>query len=199
MQAQQVARPAAEGHRQVRPVAEDRSSAPELRHARRIRQIGDEHADQAVRIECHVLPAEDAVGLAAAPLAERQQPAQPGVGRSVGRIDEERGAVLEIEPAADDQPHAGRLGRLVCADDAGEAVMVGDRQCLDAADRGLEEQLLAGTGAAQEREVRGALQLGVSHAKTPCRNQRCGPDAGSTPSAVRNSQKRCPASSSTWK
>ena len=135
VQAKLVARPAAERQRHMRPVAEDRRHAPELRGARRVRQVRDEHADQAFRVKGDVLPAEDAVGLAAAPLAERQQPAQPGIGRPVGRIDQERGAIGQIEPAADDQPDAGRLGRLMGADDAGEAVAVGDRQRLDAAER----------------------------------------------------------------
>ncbi len=129
--------------------------------AGRIRHVRDQHADQALGVEGDVLPAEDAFGLAAAPLAERQQPAQPGVGRPVGRIDQDRRAVGQIEAAADDQPDAGRLGGLVGADDAGEAVAIGDRQRLDAACGGLDEQLLAGTRAAQEGEVRGALQLGI--------------------------------------
>ena len=146
-----------------------------------------------------VLPAEQALRLAAAPLAERQQAAEPAIGGPVGRVDQERGAVGQVEPAADDQPHARRLRRLVRADDAGEAVAVGDRQGLDAEHGRLGEQLLARAGAAQEREMRRALELGVAHPNTPCRNQRCEPVPASSPSPSRNSQKRSPASVSTWK
>ena len=101
--------------------------------------------------------------LAAAPLAERQQPAEPRIGRPVGRIDQDRHAVGEIEPAADDQPDAGRLGRLMGADDAGEAVAVDDGQRLDAEDGGLREQFLAGTARPRRKEkCEVHLQLGIA-------------------------------------
>ena len=105
---------------------------------------------------------EDALRLAAAPLAERQQPAEPRIGRPVGRIDQDGHAVGQIEPAADDQADAGHLGGLMGADDAGEAVAVDDGQRLDAEDGGVREQFLAGRCAAQEREMRCDLQFGIA-------------------------------------
>ncbi len=71
-------------------------------------------------------------------------------------------------------------------DDPGEAVAVDDTEGFDLHQRGLGEQLLAGGGAAQEREMRSALQLGVArHPKIPCRNHSWEPVAGSSPSPAR--------------
>ena len=42
---------------------------------------------------------------------------------------EQIGAICNQQPAADDQPDAGRLGGLVSADNAGEAIAVGNREC----------------------------------------------------------------------
>ena len=60
-------------------------------------------------------------------------------------------------------------------------------------------QVRPGRGAAQEGKIRGDLQLGISHPKTPCRNQRCEPVAASSPSPARKIHSRSPASSSTRK
>ena len=199
VQPELVARPAAQGQRQMRPVAEDVRHPAQPAAAGRIGLVGHEHGDQALVELGDVLPAEQALRLAAPPLAERQQPAEAAIGWPVGGVDQERGAIGQVEPAADDQPHARGLRRLVRAHDAGEAVAVGDRQGLEAEHGCLGEQLLAGAGAAQERELRRALQLGVAHPNTPCRNQRCEPVPASSPSPSRNSQNRSPASVSTWK
>ena len=112
--------------------------------------IGHEHRDQALAISDDIGPIETALRLAAALLAERQQPAEPRISGPVDRIDEDGHAIGEIEAAADDQAHARGLGGLMGADDAGEAVAVGDRQRLDAEPGGLVEQFLAGTRPAQE-------------------------------------------------
>ena len=183
----------------VRPPAQRR--APDRRGRRRPRAAGagaarsrssalsgHEDGDQALAIGDEIGPVEIALGFAGALLAERQQPAQPGIGRPIGRIDQDGHAVAEIEAAADDQAHAGGLGGLMGADDAGERVAVDDGQRLDAHRGGRGEQLLAGGGAAQEAEMRGHLQLGVAraaHPKIPCRNQRCEPVSGSSPSPAR--------------
>ena len=58
--------------------------------------------------------------LAGALLAEGEQATEPCIGRPIGGIDQHRHAVDEIETTADDQPHTGRLGGLMGADDAGE-------------------------------------------------------------------------------
>ena len=144
----------------VRPPAQ--ASAPDRRGRRRPRAAGaaaarsprrprPERAPRsALRHRRRVGPVEIAFGLAAALLAERQQPAQPRIGRPVGRIDQDRHAVGEIEPAADDQADAGGLGGLMGAHDAGQRVAVDDGERLDAEDGGVREQLLAGRRAPQE-------------------------------------------------
>jgi hypothetical protein len=74
------------------------------------------------------------------------------------------------------------------ADNAGNAVAVGDRQRLDAELGCLFEQFLARARAAQERKMRGALQLSIAcraHPKIPCRNQWCEPVAVSSPLPAR--------------
>jgi len=71
------------------------------------------------------------------------------------------------EPAADDHPDARDLGRFVRADDASQGVAVDDRKARDADRRGMREQFFAGRRAPQEREVRRALELEITHAKIP--------------------------------
>ncbi len=178
----------AQCQRHVGAVSEDLAQASQMQSTGLIRLIGDQDRDQSFAICNEIAPLQPAVRLAAALLAERQQPAEPCIGRPVGGIDQHRHAVVEIEPAADDQAHAGRLGGLVGADDAGERIAVDDRQRLDAEERGLLEQVLAGAGPAQEREMRGDLQFDVApgvHPKIPCRNQRCEPVASCSPSPAR--------------
>src|SRR5579875_1889391 len=116
------------------------------------------------------------------------RPGHGAIGRAIGRIDEHRHAVSKIEATADHQAHACGLGRLVGAHDAGQRVAIDDGERLDAHDRSGGEQLLAGRRTAQEAEMRGHLQLGVAraaHPKIPCRNQRCEPVSGSSPSPAR--------------
>ena len=143
---------------------------------------------------------QNALRLAAALLADRQQPAEPRIRRPVGRIDQHRHAVGEIQAAADDQADAGDLGGFMGAHDAGETVAVDDGERFDPEQRGLREQFLAGRRPPQKREVRRDLELGVTaHPKIPCMNQRWDPVAASSPSPARKIQNRSPASSSTWK
>lgn len=126
--------------------------------------------------------------LAAALLAERQQTAEPRIGWSVGRIDQHRHAVGEVETAADDEAYARRLCRLMGADDAGQRVAVDDGQRLDAEQGCGGEQLVAAARAPQEAEMGGDLEFGIAgavHPNTPCRNQRCDPVAASSPSPAR--------------
>ena len=183
-----VVRPAPQRERHVGAVAEGLAQAAQPQAAVLVGQVRHEDRDQALAIGDEVVPLEMALPLAGAPLAERQQPAEPGIGRAVGRIDEHRGAVGEVEPAADDEADAGRLGRLVGAHDPGQRIAVDDGQRLDAERGGLLEQLLGRGRAAQEGEMRGHLQLGIAraaHPNTPCRNQRCEPVAASSPSPAR--------------
>src|SRR5260221_8470467 len=99
-----------------------------------------------------------ALRFAGALLAQREQPAKTRIGRPVGWIDEERHAIGEVEAATDDQAYPRRLGCLMSAHDSSEAVTVDDPQPFDSQDRGLGEELVAGARAAQEAEMRGALQ-----------------------------------------
>lgn len=150
-------------------------------------------------------PVETTRTLASAPLAEGQQSTQAAVGRPIGWINQYGGLIDEFETAADHQSDPGRLGGLMRPYDAGDAVPVGNGERLQAADGRLGEQLVATTGAAQKREVGGALQFGIAprrgpaHPNRPWMNQACEPVVASSSSPARNSQKRSPASSSTWK
>jgi hypothetical protein len=128
-----------------------------------------------------------ALALAAPSLADAEQPAQARVGGAVGRIDEQRRAVDEIEAAADDQPHAGLLRGLVGAHDAGERVPVDDAERGDAKELRLLEQLARARRAAQEAEMRRDLQLGVPHDRgllPEDRSCRLPCDAGSNQASI---------------
>src|SRR3954452_10696080 len=116
-------------------------------------------------------------------LAQGQEAAEPAIGGAVGRIDQQGGAVDQVEPAADNRAHAGDLGRLVCPDDAGQRMTVGDAERTDPEPGGLGEQFLNARRAAQEREMRRDLQFDVvssagsgptrgGHANTPWMYQR---------------------------
>ena len=185
LQPQRVVRPAAQRQREVAAGPEALVQAPQPERAGLVRDVRDQHRDQACAIGDEIGPVEPAGRLAAAPLAQGEQPAEPGVGRTVGRVDQHRHPLPQIEPTPDDQPHPGVLRRLMRPHDAREAVAVGDGQRRDPEARGLREQLLAGARPAQERKMRRHLQLGVAHPKTPCRNQRCEPVSGSSPSPAR--------------
>ena len=161
--------------------------------------------DQSFAMRDDIIPGKRAAALSGAPLAQGQQTAEPAIGGTVCRIDQQRGAVGQIKPGADDGAHAGDLGRFVCPDDAGQRMTIGDAERADPEQGGLGEQFLDARRAAQEREMRRDLQFGVGdparggHAKMPWMYQRRLPVAGSSPSPLRNSQKRSPQQSSTMK
>ena len=71
-------------------------------------------------------------------------------------------AVAQIEPASHDQSDAGLLGALMRPSNAREGIVVGDAERRQAKQLGLRHQLLDMRGAAQERVVRGDLQLRVA-------------------------------------
>ena len=136
VQPELVVRPAAQGQRQIAAIAEGLAQPAQLERAGVVGDVGDQHRDQALAIGDEIGPVEPALRLAAALLAEAEQPAEPGIGRAVGRVDQHRDAVHEVEAAADDQPDAGVLRRLMRPHDAGEAVAVDDGQRLDPEGRG---------------------------------------------------------------
>ena len=185
---QRIVRAAAKCQRQIGAVPKSLGEPAQAQCANIVRLIGHEDRDQPLAISDDIGPIETALRLAAAFLAKRKQPAEACIGRPVGRIDEDGHAAGEVEAAADNQAHAGCLGGLMGADDAGEAVAIDDGERLDAEDGGLGEQFLAGTRPAQKTEMRGALQLGIArgaHPKIPCRNQRCEPVVASCPLPAR--------------
>ena len=94
--------------------------------------VRHEDCDQALAVGDEIGPGEIALGLAGALLPERQQPAEPRVSGAIGRINQHRHAVAEIEPAPDHQAYARRLGGLVGPDDPGQRVAIDDGQGLDA-------------------------------------------------------------------
>ena len=188
MEAELVVRPPAQGECHVGAIAEGVPQAPQSETTFVVGGFGQQDGDQTFAVGDEIGPVEVAPGLAGAPLAEGEQPAEPGVGGAIGRVDENGDIVGEVESTADDEPHAGRLGGLVRPDDPGERVAVDDAERLDAGEGRLRKELLAGRGAAQEAEVRGHLQFGVArpaHPKIPWRNQRCEPVARSSPSPAR--------------
>lgn len=124
------------------PSAEGQAAQPQAAFI--VSLVRHQDPDQPLAIEGEIIPVQDAPALAATLLAERQQPAEPRIGRSVRGIDKDCDAVGQIEPGTDDQPDASRLRRLMGSHDPGQGIAVDDTERLDAAVRRLGEQLLAG-------------------------------------------------------
>jgi hypothetical protein len=103
-------------------------------------------------LSCEILPREIAGALAGACLAERQQAAEPAVGGAVGRVDEHRQTVAQIQPAADDEAEADLASPLVRPRHAGERVVVGEAERRQAEQLRLREQFLDVRGAAEKRK-----------------------------------------------
>ena len=89
------------------------------------------------------------------------QPAQLRIAGGVFDQQHELQAAGQDELAADDQLQSRGARRLQSAHDAGQRTFVGDRQRLVAATPCAFEQLLRARGAAQEREIRKAVQFRV--------------------------------------
>ena len=94
----------------------------------------------------------------------------------------------KIETTADNQSHARGFRGFPSAHDPRERVAIDNTQGIDAKRCSRGEQLLRRTRTAQEREMCGDLQFGISHPNTPWRNQRCEPVSVSTPSPARYTQ-----------
>ena len=139
MEPQRIVRTPARRQGHIGAVPKSLSQPAKMQRADVRGLIGHEHRDQVLAIGDDIGPLETALRLAAAFLAERKQPAEARIGRTAGWIDEDGHTVGEIEAAAHNQAHAGLLGGLMGADDAGEAVAVDDRERLDAELCGLGE------------------------------------------------------------
>jgi hypothetical protein len=190
-----IVRKKASGQCAIAAVAEYRSRAGEIVFESIIGVVGKQDADHALIPRAEIVPAEMALPLAGAGFAECENSAHPAVGGAIGGIEKERGTVGEIDPAADDKAHAGLLRRFVRMHEARDRMAVRNAERGNAEPRRLREQLFRRGRAAQEREVRGNLKLGIAHASPmPCSHQR---PSFALPS--RNSQKRAPSSVSTRK
>ena len=76
-------------------------------------------------------------------LADRQKTAEAPIGFAIRRIDQKRGAALQIEPASDDQTDARYLGRFMRAHHAGERIPIDNAERLDAQHGRRREQLFS--------------------------------------------------------
>ena len=117
---------------------------------------------------------------------ECQQPRQSRVRGAVGRVDEDRHPVGQIETTPDDEADARGSRGFERAHDTGQRIAVDDPDRLDAEFLGRGEKLVGAARATEEAEMRGHLKLGVAHhAKIPWMNHLWEPVAMSTPSPER--------------
>ena len=127
-----IIRTPAQRKRHIGAIAEGFAQAPEAQRAVLVGGVRHENHDQALAVGDEIRPGEIALSLAGALLAEGEQPAEPRIGRSIGRVDQDRGIVAEIETTADHQADARGLGGLVGAHDASERVAIDDAERFDA-------------------------------------------------------------------
>src|SRR5690606_26114846 len=88
--------------------------------------IRHEYGEKTVAVGYQILPFEMALALAGALLAEREKTTQSRISGSVGRIDQHRHTVGEIETATDDETNAGGPSRFIGPHDAGKRIAVDD-------------------------------------------------------------------------
>ena len=135
---------------------------------------------ETLRMGEEVVAADEAFALPGAALAEGEKPRQPApCGAAFGKGENVRRAVAEHEPRAGREGEARFLRRLMGAHHAGDRIAVGDAEPGEAERLALHHQLFPVGGPAQEREVGGDGELGVSghgetpaHPNRPWRNQR---------------------------
>jgi len=166
LQARGVVLLAVQFHRQVRACAEQRPQpAPLFRLRLGARQPQREQA-RGLRIGAaqhrfHVRPCQPVRALAGRQAAAADQLAQARV--TVGGFHQQHAAQAagQGELAADHQPDAAGACRLPGAHDAGQRAFVGDRQRFVTTVARTREQFLGAGRAAQEREIRQAMQFGI--------------------------------------
>src|SRR5262249_12541402 len=132
MQTLLIAGAAAQGESEISAIAKSFGKAPQFLGAIFVGPIRDKDGDQTFAMIYDIIKGKRAAALAGAALAKSKQAAKPRIGGAVCWIDEKHRAICQIEAAANDQPDAARLGRLMRAHDAGERITVRDRERLDA-------------------------------------------------------------------
>ncbi len=125
-----------------------------------------------------IVEAEGAFAFFGAPLAVREETAEPAIGRAVRWIGEDVGrAVPEHEPRTHQKLRLfafQRLDRVIGAHDSGHAVAVGGADGIEPKFRRRKHKFVRMRRAPQEREIGRHGKFGIgTHAKSPCTNQ-CG-------------------------
>jgi hypothetical protein len=120
MKAQMLIRGKAPDQRHVGEVAEGCSKTCQVLIKDSVCFIAQQNSKQSLVAGYYIIPDKMALALAAAALAEAEQPAQPGIGCAIRWIDEQRRSVGQIESAPDDKADACIPGGLVSTHDAGE-------------------------------------------------------------------------------
>ena len=129
LQAGMVVAAEAAGQRAVAAVAKALPQASEGRQPRLASGCSvEQDRDQAIAPRIHVRPGQLAFALAAPALADGEQAAEAAVGGAIGRVDQKRGALIEIEPAADHEPDSGLLGGLMRPHHPGQGIAVRDAE-----------------------------------------------------------------------
>ena len=136
---------------------------------------GRDHQDKlAFGMVGEVGPAQVALALLRAKLADGQQPGQAAVGFAVGGVAEQRRRIVgEVQPAPGQRLHRQRrLAQLLHLRPGphhpSQRIAVGDADGFHAQHAGLVDQFMGMRGSAQEREIGGGLEFGVAgHAQTP--------------------------------
>ena len=161
VQANGVPRPAADGAGEVGASGRVLVQPRELLGQARIGLVRQQDMQQPIPARSQVVPGQRAAALAGAGFSEGEQAAQPGPGRAVRGVGEQGGPVRQVQPASSHQAHAGDPRCPPGGHDAGDGVMVGDAEGVDAIGGCLGEQLLRMAGAAEEGVVGRGLQFGV--------------------------------------
>ena len=165
---------------------------------------GQEDRDEALGRGRDIGPVEPAIALAAAPLAQGEQPGQPRPGRAVRRIEEDRATVAKVDARPRDQPDAGCFLSRQTAHHAGDAAPVAKPEGRMAEGSGGREQFLGRRGPPQKGKMARGVEFdigrnGVRHPNTPCMYQLRSPVLSVIASPRRKSQKRSPLVASTRK
>ena len=123
----------------------------------------EQQANQSPGVLQEVVQGQVALRLRGPPLAQRKQPAQPGVGVKARRVDHDAQPrrLTQHQAAAHPQRQAHLLRRDVSPHHPGQRVGVGDAQGAVAQLRRSHHQLVRVRRPGQEREVRADAQLGV--------------------------------------